>query len=261
MCRIFISYRRADSGGWAGHLSDLLKRRFGVDQVFQDISIGPGQVWLEAIKEAGSSSGVLIALIGPNWLKVTDPRTGRPRLEDPKDVLRREIATALKGGVFVIPVLVGDAAMPNSEDLPEDLKALADRQGHRLSDTSWEYDSGRLITALEEQLGKRAVAEDVPPTSISPAPKKLSRKAIVSLVSVPVGSLFLAQGPGAPFPEYLTREGAVAMILLSCGALALAISALADVKANKVKGKILAITAIAISSFEILGLGLPLLSS
>jgi hypothetical protein len=51
------------------------------------------------------------------------------------------------------------------------------------------------------------------------------------------------------------------MILLSCGALALAISALADVKANKVKGKILAITAIAISSFEILGLGLPLLSS
>jgi hypothetical protein len=43
MARIFISYRRDDSGGWEGRLYDRLSQHFGRDNVFMDIdTIEPG---------------------------------------------------------------------------------------------------------------------------------------------------------------------------------------------------------------------------
>ena len=41
---IFISYRREDSGPYAGRLRDALSHHFGAEQVFRDIdSINPGE--------------------------------------------------------------------------------------------------------------------------------------------------------------------------------------------------------------------------
>ena len=41
---IFISYRREDSGLYAGRLRDTLSHHFGAEQVFRDIdSINPGE--------------------------------------------------------------------------------------------------------------------------------------------------------------------------------------------------------------------------
>ena len=43
MSGIFISYRRADSEGWAGRLSDSLKVELGRVNIFRDIEdIPPG---------------------------------------------------------------------------------------------------------------------------------------------------------------------------------------------------------------------------
>ena len=51
--RIFISYRRQDTPGYAGRLSDDLRDRFGPDQVFMDIdTLRPGADFVEAIQSA-----------------------------------------------------------------------------------------------------------------------------------------------------------------------------------------------------------------
>jgi len=69
---------------------------------------------------------VLIAVIGSRWLTSSD-RGGRRRLDIPEDIVRLEIATALKRGIRVVPVLVDGATMPEVGELPDDLKALVRR--------------------------------------------------------------------------------------------------------------------------------------
>jgi hypothetical protein len=58
--------------------------------------------------------------------------------------------------VRVVPVLVEGARMPAETDLPDELKPLARRQAHELTDSRWDYDIGRLFESVEETLGARA---------------------------------------------------------------------------------------------------------
>src|SRR5271170_5713720 len=123
--KIFISYRREDSDGYAISLKDRLDRSFP-KQVFKDIdAIEPGADFVEAIEKALRSCEVAIVIIGKRWLTVVD-KLGRRRLDDPGDFLRHEVATVLKRGVRVIPVLVDGAEMPQ-EDLPRGLGPLKRR--------------------------------------------------------------------------------------------------------------------------------------
>jgi hypothetical protein len=64
--------------------------------------------------------------------------------------VRLEIATALRDeNVVVVPVLVGGAAMPNVEELPDDLKQLTQRNAIELSDSRWVTDVNQLIEEIE----------------------------------------------------------------------------------------------------------------
>jgi hypothetical protein len=99
--RIVISYRREDTPGGAGRLRQDLGAHFGRENVFLDIdTIPPGADWVEEIEGTVSSSDVLLPVIGLHWLTVTD-ENGQRRLDDPNDVLRFEIETALKTRVRV----------------------------------------------------------------------------------------------------------------------------------------------------------------
>jgi len=44
VARIFLCYRRDDSGGYAGQLYDRLSQHFGRDNLFMDIEIDPGLI-------------------------------------------------------------------------------------------------------------------------------------------------------------------------------------------------------------------------
>ena len=158
---IFLSYRREDSSAYAGRLYDRLIDHFGADRVFMDIdTIRPGEDFREAIQTRCSSCEVLLAVIGRFWLTAAD-RSGRARLQDEADFVRLEISLALKGGLLVIPVLVGGAEMPESKDLPPDLADLAFRNAWEISDKRFRQDVGGLIEGIERQLqepDKEAVA-------------------------------------------------------------------------------------------------------
>jgi hypothetical protein len=149
MRAIFISYRRDDSEGQAGRLFDDLVVQFGADSVFMDVAgLQLGRDFRRAIDEQIASCGVLLSVIGKNWLTAKND-SGERRLDDPSDFVRLETASALKRDIPVIPVLVGGAGMPRAEDLPDGLKELAFRNGVELTHARWDSDVQLLIKALQ----------------------------------------------------------------------------------------------------------------
>ena len=155
---IFISYRRDDSEGEAGRLFDDLTRAFGSDAVFMDVAgIKPGVDFRRAIEQNVASCGVLLAIIGPEWISVTNA-DGARRLDDPNDFVAVEIASAMRRDVPVIPVLVHDAKMPAAGLLPEGLKDLAFRNSVELSHARWNSDVSLLIEALKDYVTPKSAS-------------------------------------------------------------------------------------------------------
>ncbi len=153
---VFISYRRDDTAPYAGRLRDSLSAVFGKDQIFRDVDrLAPGERFPTVIEDAVGSCDAFIALIGSAWLTAED-EDGRRRLDDPRDYVRQEIATALRrDDVLVIPVLVEGAPMPDPDDLPEDLAPLAERNALVMSDIRWDDDMVRLVDALQKVMSAR----------------------------------------------------------------------------------------------------------
>ena len=147
--RIFISYRRDDSRGYAGRLQGDLSRRYSDEHVFRDVEIPPGADFGEYITSLVDKCNVVLAIIGPGWLDARD-REGERRLDNPQDWVRLEIERALaRDGVEVIPVLVDGARLPPREELPESLLALRRRNAFELSDRRWDYDVEELGKHLD----------------------------------------------------------------------------------------------------------------
>ena len=161
---IFISYRRSDASGHAGRLERDLSKRFP-GRVFMDIhDIEVGKDFTEVISDEVGKCGALLVIIGNEWLNVTDPKTGKRRLEDPHDFVATEVASALARNIRVIPVLVEGARMPQVDELPPALAGLTRRNAIEISDTRWDYDVEQLIKVLEKICGST-------PLPVAPPPK------------------------------------------------------------------------------------------
>ena len=144
MSTFFISYRRQDSGGHAGRLLDRLAARFGRDHVFMDVQdIQPGQNFAAAIEQTLARCSHVIAVVGPRWLELLQQRAAAG-----EDLVREEIAVALKRKLTVIPVLVGGAQMPTANDLPQELAGFARCQAVEIRDNRFDDDSNDLLAAL-----------------------------------------------------------------------------------------------------------------
>lgn len=148
MGAVFVSYRRGDAEGQARALFNELTDLVGEDSVFMDVdSIGLGRDFRQVLQERLASCDVMLALIGPDWLDIRDA-SGNRRLNSPADFVRQEIAAALKRNIPVTPVLVRGAQIPAPEQLPDDLKDLAFRNGFELSHTRWESDVREMVKRL-----------------------------------------------------------------------------------------------------------------
>lgn len=164
---IFISYRRDDSAGHTGRLFDALSQRFGSQRVFRDIEdLEPGVDFVDVLDKALNDCEVLLVIIGNSWINATGK--GGRRLDQPNDFVRMEVAKALERKVRVVPVLVAGAAMPDADELPEELRLLARRNAFELSDTRWDYDVGRLGDTLAKVLEIADPATSEPET-VAPA--------------------------------------------------------------------------------------------
>jgi hypothetical protein len=143
---IFVSYRRADSAGYAGRLVDQLKSRFG-DQVFFDVeSIKPGADFHEVIKETFEKCGAVIVLIGKRWRERDE---SMPPFGDLRDVITQEIHNAMESKLPIVPVLVDGATMPTESSLPVSFAGLSKLNAIDLRHSSFERD----MQAISEELG------------------------------------------------------------------------------------------------------------
>jgi hypothetical protein len=211
MRAVFISYRRDDSEGQAGRLYDDLAQHFGDGSVFMDVvGIDPGLDFRKVIDKNVSSCGVLLCLIGPTWLDAKD-ESGRRRLDNPLDFVRLETAAALKRDIPVVPVLVAKARMPSAEQLPDDLKELAYRNGVELTHAHWVTDVQVLVKALQRHLDNtspvdrapdRAAEKTTAPTetkeasTLTPQGPRPATKSWRTLVVAAVAALAIAAGLG-----------------------------------------------------------------
>jgi hypothetical protein len=195
---IFISYRRRDSEGESGRLFDDLVHRFGEDSVFMDVAgIAPGRDFRRAIDESVATCGALLAVIGPLWASDSDERGGR-RLDDPSDLVRLEIAQALKRDVPVFPCLVRGAKMPQLAELPEDLGELVFRNAVELSHARWRQDVLILADAL------RGIVE---PSDAPPVPAASEPAAAVDTETLRAIALELARYIG-PIADLVVKRAA-----------------------------------------------------
>jgi TIR domain len=165
--RIFISYRREDSRGYAGRLQGDLSRRYTNEAVFRDIEIPPGVDFAEHINGLIDHCNVVLVMIGNGWLNARDSEGAR-RLDKDGDWVRLEIERALaRSDVEVIPVLVDGARLPPREELPPSLAGLRRLNAFELSDRRWDYDVNELGRYLDAALRGTSAMH---PTEVAPPP-------------------------------------------------------------------------------------------
>lgn len=181
MSAIFFSYRRHDSEGEAGRLFDDLVEQFGETSVFMDVAaIEVGRDFRKAVDASIANCAVLLAIIGLGWVDEKND-SGLRRLDDPNDLVRMEIASALKRDIPVIPVIVHGAKMPRPDQMPEEIRDLAYRNAVELTHVRWKSDIRHLIRALRLLLSDTrdiVPAREVMATTDSRLAKPTLRKAI-----------------------------------------------------------------------------------
>jgi pterin-4a-carbinolamine dehydratase len=203
----FLSYRREDTSALAEVLYLQLKSRFGSGQLFMDVnSIATGSEWPARIRASVEKASVVLALIGPQWLRTSD-QYGRRRLDLEQDWVRRELVAALDAGKVIVPVLIGsDVALPPAEALPAQLQRLATKQAFQLRfrpDDVEAWSSG--LRTLGDELLERGLTEHGIVPDVLPVPSH--RKRVLDSLGEEVLAEELRDLPGwEPWEDTLARE-------------------------------------------------------
>ena len=154
--RIFISYRRDDTGPVAGRIYDRLSALLSKPNVFFDVyTIKGGENFEKKIVDAiGKCDGALV-FIGDKWLEASP--ASKSRIWNEKDYVRAEVREALARSMTVLPILVAVARMPDPELLPEDVRDITTRNALPLRHESFDDDAENIVAAI---LGRRERERD-----------------------------------------------------------------------------------------------------
>ena len=145
--RVYLNYRRSDTGEWAARIATSLTELGW--EVVRDMGVLPGDDFAQAVSDAVANSDAMLALIGPRWLESAPD--GSMRLLDPADAVRVELIRAAELGLRIIPVLVDGAVMPTPDSLPDSLRFLPVRNALTVDEGSY----SRAIAELDRALRPR----------------------------------------------------------------------------------------------------------
>jgi hypothetical protein len=204
---VFLCYRREDTAGITGRLKDRLDAS-GFTAFMDTEDISSGTDWTVALRQAVTSSDVLVAVIGPTWLTCHDQH-GRRRLDSPTDHVVDEIATALDYRVRAIPVLIDATPMPAASVLPPRLTQLSNLQALPLRHNSFAVDAERLMSQIDPSWRAAGAAS---PGSPQPVPG-----AMATARAQPPG--IESRSSSRPKVEFVSRRAKI----ITIGALAVAL--------------------------------------
>jgi len=107
--KIFVNYRHSQGGGWAAEaIATRLKAELGVDRVFLDVlNIRPSAKFAEEIRAEIAQAAALIVVMGEDWHKIQDERTGNKRIAEDADWVREEIRTAIERNIRIFILRLG----------------------------------------------------------------------------------------------------------------------------------------------------------
>jgi hypothetical protein len=209
MPRIVISYRRSDSEAITGRIFDRLVGHYGKKAVFRDIdNIPPGIDFRHHIRDALLQTDVVLAVMGPDWL---GGQAGHSqRIDNDSDPVRIELETALRQNIQTIPVLVGNARMPDLGQLPASLKDFTFRNAARV-DTGLDFNHhmDRLIRSMDTMLGRKAKLARLPRRYVALCGGIAALAGIVALAFVLIHEYWPPQLPSAT-PQSAASQGATA---------------------------------------------------
>jgi len=136
--------------------------------VFIDIdSIPYGSDFRDHIQEVLRRSDVFLAVIGRDWLG--EHADGGRRIDEPKDVVRAEVETALQLGLPLIPLLVDGAHMPAAEALPDSIAPLHFLNAATIATgRDFHVHMDRLIASIDTLLAKKHGKAPPPAAATSP---------------------------------------------------------------------------------------------
>jgi formylglycine-generating enzyme required for sulfatase activity len=131
-------------------LYDRFRQQWGDDKVFMDFDSIPYGVDFRAhIREAIDQSEALVVLIGERWLG--NGTRQKQRIHDADDFVRFEVSYALQCNLTIIPVLIGNTIMPQPEELPSDIRAIAYRNAVYLDPgVDFHHHASRIVDAVEQ---------------------------------------------------------------------------------------------------------------
>jgi hypothetical protein len=224
MTQIFFSYRRADERGPTSRILDYLVQAFGRDAIFYDVDTIPRRTdFREFIDQTIRNCRVVLVVISPAWLDSKD-EYGR-RLDQVNDPVRIEIETALRWRKRIIPVLIDDAAMPATAQLPGTIEQLASQSAAPMHNNHYfEQDVNTLINdiasmgvqrkvqgpIIDQSFARQAAPQskyrpegsssfgDIAPTAAMPQPSTSTAQ--------PVGAAAFMPAPGHVFISYKSGD-------------------------------------------------------
>jgi hypothetical protein len=233
--KIFISYRRDDSRYQARMIYEAFLRGMPRENVFMDVDTIPlGVNFVKVLEGWVEQCEVLLVLMGADWVNSTDPKTGKRRLDNPKDFVRVEIRSALTRDIPVVPVMLDGAEIPDEAQLPDDIKGLLSRNAEFVEYRTFDADVQRLLRKLgvggsaQQTAAPAATAATQRPQAIEPSTRssaenfeqgdladkvqekkplaKEAKKWLAPVLGVAVASVFVFVWMGMKFEGYGTLE-------------------------------------------------------
>lgn len=111
--------------GFVDDLDRYLRSTLGSRNVFRDRhSLRKGDDLEKKILAAAFDCDVMFVVMGEQWLRLLEEKK-----DDPDDLVRKEIATALQRGITVIPLFYHLRTYPRKNQIPEDIQELSMRKG------------------------------------------------------------------------------------------------------------------------------------
>ena len=187
MAKIFICYRREDGKWPAQWIYNDLVNHFGSESVVFDVDTIPlGTDFREYLNNQVSKCDILLAVIGDQWIELL-----KQRIDQPKDFVRIEIQAALERNIPVVPVLVGEAPVPNEKNLPPELVKLAYSQATEVhAGPDLQTHLKRLMSGLDRLIAERK-RKQKEEQKRGETPKTYTNAIGMEFVLIPAGNIMM----------------------------------------------------------------------